>query len=77
MNPQYQDDDQDDRPVVFGPEWTITPSVAATVLGIDRRQVLRLIEHGDLAVQYEGRVRLVELDSVLAYLRARRTPPSR
>ncbi|MFI1869714.1 helix-turn-helix domain-containing protein [Streptomyces jumonjinensis] len=75
MNPQHQNDDQE--PVVFGPEWTITPTVAATILGIDRRQVLRLIEYGELAVQYEGRVRLIELDSVLAYLRARRTPPSR
>ncbi|MFM9735208.1 hypothetical protein [Streptomyces niveiscabiei] len=53
--------------VHFGSEWTLTPRVAAGVLGIDQADVLRLIDRGALAVQYEGRVRLVELDSLLAY----------
>ncbi|MFF3697408.1 hypothetical protein [Streptomyces sp. NPDC002221] len=36
------------------------------LLGIEHRQVLRLIDHGDLTVQYEGRVRLDEPDSIFA-----------
>ncbi|MEU6284974.1 hypothetical protein [Streptomyces sp. NPDC047028] len=68
--------DQDERPdeVTFGPDWTVTPRVAAGLLGIEHRQVLRLIDHGDLTVQYEGRVRLVELDSIFALRRDRPLP---
>ncbi|WP_326655614.1 hypothetical protein [Streptomyces sp. NBC_01750] len=58
-------------PVTFGPDWTVTPRVAAGLLGIEHRDVLRLIEHGDLTVQLENRTRLVELDSLLAYRRQR------
>jgi len=36
--------------------------------------VLRLIDQGDLTVQYEGRVRLVELDSVFTLRRDRPLP---
>ncbi|MFF3460445.1 hypothetical protein ACFYXH_40445 [Streptomyces sp. NPDC002730] len=61
-------------PVTFGPDWTVTPRVAAGLLGIEHREVLRLIEHGDLTVQRENRTRLVELDSLLAYRRRRPLP---
>jgi hypothetical protein len=68
--------DQDEQPdeVTFGPDWTVTPRVAAGLLGIEHRQVLRLIDQGDLTVQYEGRVRLVELDSIFALRRERPLP---
>ncbi|MFE2749629.1 hypothetical protein ACFXKX_35815 [Streptomyces scopuliridis] len=74
MRPQHQDDQEQRDTVTFGPDWTVTLRVAASLLGVEHRQVLRLIEHGDLAAQYEGRVRLVELDSLFAYLRTRRAP---
>lgn len=69
MSP-HDDQDQPDE-VTFGPDLTVTPRVAAGLLGIEHRQVLRLIEHGDLAVQYAGRVRLIELDSIFALRRER------
>ncbi|MEU0743983.1 hypothetical protein [Streptomyces sp. NPDC006134] len=71
MSPQHHGDQQQPDEATFGPDWTVTPRVAAGLLGIEHRQVLRLIEHGDLTVQYEGRVRLVELDSIFALRRER------
>lgn len=76
MSTQDHGDQDEPDEVTFGPDWTVTPRVAASLLGIEHRQVLRLIEHGDLAAQYEGRVRLVELDSLFAYFRTRRAPGS-
>ncbi|MFG2176942.1 hypothetical protein ACGFMO_37210 [Streptomyces niveus] len=75
MNTQHHGD-QNEQPdkVTFGPEWTVTPRVAATLLGVHHDQVLRLIEHGDLTVQYEGRSRLVELNSIFALRRDRPLP---
>ncbi|MFH8343144.1 helix-turn-helix domain-containing protein [Streptomyces sp. AM6-12] len=66
--------DQDPPEVTFGPDWTVTPRVAADFLGVDRKRVHRLIESGVLHVQYEGRVRLVELDSLFAYRRSQPLP---
>ncbi|ATL88755.1 hypothetical protein [Streptomyces malaysiensis] len=68
MNPQHH------QAVTFGPEWTVTPRVAAGLLGIEHRQVLQRIEDGVLPVQYEGRNRLIELDSLFAYRRRRFGP---
>ncbi|MFM9449135.1 hypothetical protein [Streptomyces acidiscabies] len=68
MTMQTDDQDHGQAPAVrFGAEWTVTPRVAAGVLGIEQTEVHRLIDRDVLAVQYEGRVRLVELDSLLAY----------
>lgn len=78
MSPQHHDDeDQAEGEVTFGEEWTVTPRVAAGVLGIEQRRVLHLVETGVLAVRYEGRVRLIELDSLLAYRRRRPLPRNR
>ncbi|MBU3865547.1 helix-turn-helix domain-containing protein [Streptomyces sp. 4503] len=71
MNPQHR---QGAQMVTFGPEWTVTPRVAAGLLGIEHRQVVRLIEDGVLPVQHEGRNRLIELDSLFAY-RHRKSGP--
>ncbi|WP_018569634.1 hypothetical protein [Streptomyces sp. PsTaAH-124] len=68
---QHRDEHQERDRVTFGPDWTVTPRVAAGVLGVDLGYVHRLIETGVLRVQYEGRVRLVEMDSLLAYRRGR------
>ncbi|MEU5008479.1 hypothetical protein ACFWW5_21060 [Streptomyces albidoflavus] len=71
--------DQDEQPdeVTFGPDWTVAPRVAAGLLGVEHCQVLRLIDEGDLTVQYEGRVRLVELDSIFALRRDSPLPRQR
>lgn len=61
-------------PVTFGPDWTVTPSVAAGMLGIRRRYVLALIKNGTLTVQREGNVYLVEVDSIFALRRERLLP---
>ncbi|MEU6055914.1 hypothetical protein ABZ829_36485 [Streptomyces xanthochromogenes] len=74
MSPQHHGDQDEPDEVTFGPNWTVTPRVAAGLLGVEHRQVLRLIDHGDLTVQYEGRVRLVELDSIFALRRGRPLP---
>lgn len=77
MSPQHHgDQDRRDDEVTFGPDWTVTPRVAAGLLGIEPRKVLLLVETGALTVQVEGRARLVELDSLLAY-RRRNPLPSR
>ena len=55
----------------YGPDWFVTPREAAGLLGVDRPQVLRLIEHGDVeAVQHDGRNHFVLLDSLLTYRRS-------
>jgi hypothetical protein len=77
MSTQDHGDQEQPDEVTFGPDWTVTPRVAAGLLGIEHRQVLRLIDHGDLTVQYEGRVRLVELDSIFALRRERPLPRHR
>ena len=78
MSPQHHgDEDQAPDEVTFGAEWTVTPRVAAGVLGVEQRKVLQLVETGVLAVQYEGRTRLIELDSLLAYRRRSMAPSPR
>lgn len=74
MSPQHHNDQDGPAAAVFGPDWTVTPRVAVGLLGITQHQVLRLIERGELSAQYEGRVRLVELDSLFTYRRNRPSP---
>lgn len=77
MSTQHGDDDQALNEVTFGAEWTVTPRVAAGVLGVEQRKVLQLIQTGALTVQYEGRTRLIELDSLFAYRRRNPAPSTR
>lgn len=59
--------------MTFGPHWTVTPKVAASLLGLTERRVRHLMEHHDLDVHHEGQYRLIPLDSLFAY--RRRLPP--
>lgn len=53
------------RPV---PRLALTPEEAAEAIGVSRRTIFRMLRRGEFRVVYEGRLRLIPMTELTAWL---------